>query len=137
MSAGDGTLDVEAEVSIPVRSLASGKKVMDKKMFEALKASKNDLITFHLTSIDSVSERADSIFARASGDLTVAGTSLPVSFPVTVAVTQRGLGAGGSLTVRMSSFGSTPPRAMLGMLRTGDEVTVSFVWALSLIAPRS
>ena len=32
----------------------------------------------------------------------------------------------GEVPVTMSQFGVTPPRAMAGVLRTGDEVTVKF-----------
>jgi len=32
----------------------------------------------------------------------------------------------GSYKFKMSSFGIDPPRAMLGTIRTGDEVTIKF-----------
>jgi hypothetical protein len=64
---------------------------------------------------------------RTAGTLSVNGQSQPAS------ITLRGkaLGNGrvrwtGQYAFRMTSFDVDPPRAMLGTLRTGDEVTVHF-----------
>lgn len=128
LSSGD--LEAIVEIGVPVKSLASGKDKMDEKMFKALKASTNDLITFQLTSLESIEGLADSISATAKGNLSVAGYTQPVSMPIVVVVSQGILKVTGSLTIEMTSFGIKPPKAMLGLIRTGNTVTITFSWSL-------
>jgi polyisoprenoid-binding protein YceI len=118
------------EIGIPVRSLASGKKGMDEKMFKALEASTNDLITFQLTAIEAAVSEGDSISATATGNLTIAGNTRAISMPIQIVTDNGILKISGSLTLEMTTFGIKPPKAMLGLIRTGNAVDISFAWGL-------
>ncbi len=83
---------------------------------KALQTNKYPDITFRSTAI---SGQADAF--TVTGDLTITGTTRPVSLAVTV-------GGGGLVTVRatltQTQFGIKPYSAMLGTLKISDEVEV-------------
>jgi len=92
---------------------------------KALQTNKYSDITFRSTAI---SGQADTF--TVTGDLTITGTTRPVSLAVTV-------GAGGLVTVlatvTQTQFGIKPYSAMLGTLKISDEVEVHAT--LTLPAP--
>jgi len=115
-------------VTIPVRSLKCGKGKMDENMYKALKANEFPEILYVLDSyeIDKSLTTADSFAARTIGDLTVAGQTRKVEIPITV---ERNVGAmkgEGTLKLLMTDFGIKPPVALLGTLRTKNEIEVKF-----------
>lgn len=120
------------EVVVRVASLRSGKSGMDKKMHEALALKKHPEITFLLQEIRPVEgEPGDAGIhqVEAVGPLTVAGSTRQVSLRMKIAQPEPDrLVLSGTKTLKMSDFGIKPPTAMLGMLHTGDEVTISFEW---------
>lgn len=130
--AGDTAVQPTAAVSIPTRSLASGKKKMDDLMHEALRAEENASIQYRLVSAKPKSGAgSDRVVLDTRGRLTIAGKTREV--PMEVEVLRQ---AGGRLLVKgaaaitMSDFGMKPPTAMLGTVKTGDDVTVRFEWTL-------
>jgi len=123
---------VEARVTVQVRSLASGKRRMDRLMHKALGAARHVGILYRLrgATISEAPSSGSSAFAVATeGDLTIAGVTRSATMEVRVE-TQRDnqLIISGWLPVLMSDFGVDPPKAMLGALRTGDAVEVFFRW---------
>jgi polyisoprenoid-binding protein YceI len=62
----------------------------------------------------------------AKGNLTIAGNQKSISFPVTATVTANGIVFKGTTSFKMTSFGVTPPKALLGTIKTGDEITIEF-----------
>lgn len=130
--AGDATVQPTVAVSIPARSLASGKKKMDDLMHEALRAEEHKSIQYRLVSAKPKSGAgSDRVVLDTRGRLTIAGKTREV--PMEVEVLRQ---AGGRLLVKgtaaitMSDFGMKPPTAMLGTVKTGDDVTVRFEWTL-------
>ncbi len=68
----------------------------------------------------------------AAGQLTVAGATRPLTMALKATIVDGGgLLFEGSAPLRMTEFGIEPPKAMLGTIKTGDEVRVGFRWKLS------
>ena len=120
----------DVSVAIPVTSIKSEHAKMDKLMAEALKASANPTIRYELTSAALVqSEPAIQLATR--GKLTIAGVTREVA--MRVSGTRDGGGIyllTGQLPIRMSDYGIKPPTAMMGTIRTGNDVKVTFRWAV-------
>lgn len=99
---------------------------MDKNMYKALNADKNPKIIFVLTDINNLKASAGKADFVAKGNLTIAGSQKPISFPVNATLTANGIAFKGSTTFKMTMFGVTPPKALLGTIKTGDEITIVF-----------
>lgn len=99
---------------------------MDKNMYKALNAEKFPKITFTLIDISNVKASAGKADFVAKGNLTIAGNQKPISFPVNATLTANGIIFNGTTSFKMTSFSVTPPRALLGTIKTGDEITIEF-----------
>ena len=115
---------VEAfEISIPATTLSSPKEGIDKNMHKALKAAEHPEITFRLSRL----EEADASGAiRGAGVLRIAGVEREVVLALKTLRTDAQLTVTGEVKLLMTDFGITPPKAMLGMLKTDPKVTVTF-----------
>lgn len=122
-------------VTVPVGDLESTEGGrMDKVMLQALKAKAHPEIRYELERAvlpAGAAPAAGPFNLDTRGRLTVAGVTREIAMPVTVARS-----AGGEVTVkgktplRMSDFGIDPPRALLGTIKSGDAITVSFQWRI-------
>lgn len=125
-------------LSIPVETLKSGKKAMDKKMYSALELKKNPEINYQLESLVikewlPVEEEGQfKLVMDSAGLLTIAGNQQKIDMPIQVtSISQENqIIVEGQITFKMSDFGIDPPTALLGTLKTGDEITVKFNWNL-------
>ncbi len=112
-------------VTIPVSSMDCDNGTMNGKLRDALAGAAN--ISFSLASAE-VGSLNSGIFAiRGSGSLSIAG----VTRTTNISATGRALSNGrfritGSVPFAMSTFGVDPPTALLGTIRTRDNVTVGF-----------
>ena len=96
---------------------------MDKKTKGALKEKDNPEITFTLSDVSEIS--ADSV--TANGDLTIAGTTKTVQMKVAYQVNEDGsVTFSGSQPINMTDYKVDPPSAMLGSIKTGEDVKVNF-----------
>jgi polyisoprenoid-binding protein YceI len=117
-----GALEV-FELTVPAATLTSGKDGLDKNMHKALKVADHPDITFRV-----VASRAGATPGTLAmdGRLAIAG----VERDVTLAITPRREGSTltlkGQVDLMMTDFGITPPKAMLGMLKTDPKVTLTF-----------
>lgn len=114
------------EAIIQVASIKSGKGIMDNKTYDALNSKKFPKITFVAPSL-SLNQRV----AEGEGVLTIAGQSLPIQ------ITAQREPAGsmvfaGSVPLKMSHFGLSPPTAMFGTLKTGDDISINFRISMTL-----
>ncbi len=126
---------VEAKVSaiIPVRSLKSGKSAMDNIMHPAMKQAQHPRIEYRLTELKlkETPKSAEGPFSfDSTGELSVAGVTNKVSFPVTMTKADKTMKTTGTTAVKMTSFGIQPPapKIALGLIKTGDDVTLNFEW---------
>lgn len=111
-----------ARLVVPVADLKSGKVLMDRLMHDTLMAEEHPQILFALDDAD-----AEDGALTVSGQLTIAGTTNPITFPATVERLDGGrLRFTGETRLAMTEYGMKPPTAMFGALHTGDEVTIRF-----------
>lgn len=112
---------------VTAESLKSGKGGMDKNTYKALNTKKNKSITFHLTEVKKITPSGtDSYNVEAAGDLTVAGVTKRMNLNFDMAVSPDKVTLNGKKSFKMTDFGITPPKALLGTITTGDQVTISF-----------
>jgi len=119
-------------MEIPVKSVKSEHAKMDKLMADALKAEKNPVIRYAMTS--AVLAKSGTPFTLdTKGKLTIAGVTREVTMRVTGTRDANGAYVlTGQAPVRMSDYGIKPPTAMLGTIKTGDDVKVTFRWAVAV-----
>ena len=115
---------VEAfEIAIPAASLTSPKEGIDKNMHKALKTAEHPDITFKLIRLDPASAPNA---LKAVGLLKIAGVEKEVVLNLKVAVNASTITVMGEIALLMTDYGITPPKAMLGMLKTDPKITVTF-----------
>ncbi len=111
-------------LKIPVESIKSGKSIMDKKTYEALKYNKFPTISYEVEVFDYNNGEV----ITSNGKLKVAGEERLV--PVTVFYAKENnsqiMMFRGSVSFNMTDFNIEPPTAMLGTLKTGDEITITY-----------
>lgn len=108
-------------VSFVAETLKSGTKGLDTNAYKALQTDKNKEIRFVLKELT-----GQGTSLTAKGDLTIAGVTKPVSFPVKMSAVGTKMTFEGSLETRLTNFSVTPPTALLGTVKTHDEIKLSF-----------
>lgn len=110
--------------TVDLKSSSSG---LDNKAHEALNASKYPTISFIQNGDVSATLNGNKFNATVAGKLTVAGQSKPVALKTEGVILADGtVKVKGSIDKKMSEFGVTPPRAMMGAIRSGDEINIQF-----------
>jgi polyisoprenoid-binding protein YceI len=110
------------DVRIPATTLSSDKDGLNKNMYKALKTDKHPDIVFRLSGLDRDAAGA----VTAKGVLSVAGVEHPIAVGLTLQRVSGSLSVKGEVPIVMTDYGMTPPKAMLGMLKTDPTVIVSF-----------
>jgi len=124
-----GALDA-FEIAIPSATLASDKEGLDKNMHKALKVKEHPDITFRLVRLEPRGGVPGAL--RGIGVLTIAGVPREVALDITTTRRDAGLAVQGQIALLMTDFGITPPKAMLGMLKTDPKVTITFETVLTV-----
>lgn len=132
----------KVEVFIPITSLKStvlaGREKMDEVMREAMRAKDHPRITYKLTAIAPKGEIPPSgtpVKFDTKGELQVAGITNLVDMEVTMErLDGDRIRFSGIKQLKMTDFNITPPapKLAMGLIRTGDEVTVRFEWTVGL-----
>ena len=120
------------KVQVGVKSLKSGKGGMDDVMYKALKADKFPTITYEMTVANAHGDpAATGGMFNTKGRLTVAGVTKEVPIHVTLKrLAADTLEVTGTAPLKMTQFGIKPPTAMLGTIKSGDDVKVTFRWVV-------
>lgn len=116
------------DISVAAAKLSSPKEGLDKNMHKALKVEQFPEITFRLLRLETLAGRG----LRATGMLKIAGVEREIGLELTTQRRDTGLTVKGSVKLLMTDFNITPPKAMLGMLKTDPKVTVSFETVLAV-----
>lgn len=118
---------ITVDFSMPTEKLKSENSIMDKKSWDALKSKKYNSIRFDLNRVSGFSSNGKTFSGTASGSLFIAGKSQQVTIPFTGSVkTGNTITVAGHEKINMKDYNISPPTAMLGTLKTGEEVTVRF-----------
>jgi len=121
---------IKVRVSIPVRSLDGGNKLMNQDMYEALKAEVAESIQYELLEARLI-ERADSpqgwFQIEAIGTLMIAGKIDTIAMNIKLRQLADGrLHLKGQKLLRMTAFGVTPPSALRGLIKANNEIVIHF-----------
>ena len=111
-----------ASVTLKTASVKSGTAKMDEIAHETLKANKFQEIVFTLTAFRTL----DNNRGQATGNLTIAGTTKPVTFNVETSIKTGSVQMAGEANIKFTDFGIKPPTALLGTVKTGNELKLSF-----------
>lgn len=109
-------------VELPVKSLKSGNNRMDRTAYDAIDADKYTYVRFDLTEVRSITAQQ----ITASGNMTVAGTTRSVTLQTNYRVNGNSIRFFGAEEISFSQFDVDPPTALLGTVRTGDDLEISF-----------
>ncbi|MFG4002666.1 YceI family protein [Flavobacterium aquidurense] len=109
-------------ITLLAESIKSEKKSMDKVAYTTLKTDKNKNIKYVLKSAEKVNETTWEL----TGTYTIAGVSKVFKTTVKTTVTKDGLNMQGSNKITFADFGMKSPTAMLGTIKTGQDLTLKF-----------
>ena len=135
----DGKVPVKVHAFIPVQSLHSKAEhapdIMDHLMQENLKADQFGRIDYTLTEMTFKGPHAaNTPFAfDTSGELSIAGVTNKVSFPVTIELLEANkIKINAVVPLKMTSYGVDPPAPNigLGLMRCGDDIKITIGWTL-------
>ncbi len=125
---GDASFDLNAlNIKMDVHSIKSTEgSMMDKNTYKALKADDHPEITFALlTPVKAIPVGSHTIAAKIN--LSIAGVTKAIDMSVTAVATAHGnIEFEGTKTIKMTDYGVKPPVALLGTMRTGDDITIHF-----------
>lgn len=115
------------KMSIPGKSLKSGKGGMDKNTHKALEIDKNPNITYTLEMVDKIDYTSDTkCLITTQGKLNIAGSSNTVKIVFDAKISEGKIELVGNKELNMNDFGVDPPTAMFGTITTGEKVNVKF-----------
>lgn len=128
LNVSEGKLTDISALSLKIRAkgIESTKgRIMDNKTYNALEADDHPYITFQLASAK-ITPKDNKVQVTATGPLTIAGNTKTVL--ITAMGTYKGntIHFSGSKDLKMTDFGVDPPTAMLGTIKTGDDITIDF-----------
>jgi polyisoprenoid-binding protein YceI len=125
----DGSFTIrQLSLKVDVSSIESEHgSIMDNKTFDALKGNSNPYITFKMTALNSIVKSGNGYLIKLQGDLTIAGKTKSVEISGMGYIKENGkLLFDGSKSLKMSEYGISPPTAMMGAMKVGDDVTIKF-----------
>jgi polyisoprenoid-binding protein YceI len=115
-----------ASLVVPVSQLDCGNKTMNEHMRKALKAEQFQQISWKMTSYE-----VQGTSVTVDGKLTIAGKENTIQLKGTGTADNGVVRFKGSKQFKMTEYGVKPPSLMLGTMKVGDPVTVSFDLVLS------
>ncbi len=113
--------------SLPVYNLRGEERGMDNDCYAALKANRYREIVFVLISASVAQQGQHAYVIAARGTLTVAGVTQFVTLKMHSRVAENGsIIFTGMENVRMSDYNVERPSVFFGVIRAGDEMTLSY-----------
>lgn len=117
-------------LTVPVKSIESGKGGMNRKIYGALKEKDHPNIMFNLSSAtlaDTADQTPESFTLNVTGNLNIAGELREVTFPVKgTKVGENSYRFEGTYGLNMKDYNVDPPSAVFGTIKSGEEVDINF-----------
>ena len=113
---------------LPATNLKSKHSGMDKNTYKALKTDKNPNISFVGTSAHITSTSGDTYQITCKGNLTIAGTTKLTDLVATAKYNpaDKSLTVTGVKRMKMTEYNVQPPTALLGTIKTGDDISIAY-----------
>ena len=130
-----GSLQIEAgdlltiqtlKMTFDVNALKSGKSAMDKNTRNALNYDDYKTITFNFSKLKSSKKEGNFYNVVVVGDLTIAGSKKAIELPLRLEKSNGVVTLTGKKALKMTTFNIEPPTALLGSIKTGDDITIKF-----------
>jgi polyisoprenoid-binding protein YceI len=114
--------------TIPVKTLKSGHKVMDKNTYKALKTSDFPNIAFVLSRATITQTDSDNYTVNCNGKLTIAGTTHETDLVATGKwkTSDKSFLLNGTKKLKMTDYNVIPPTVMMGTIKTGNAISINF-----------
>ncbi|MBO6880473.1 YceI family protein [Winogradskyella sp.] len=113
--------------SVESESLKSGKSGMDKNTYKALNTDEYKTITFKMSSVKSLELVSDNNYkVSVIGDMTISGVTKSITIDLTLKLKDNKIWIEGEKSIKMTDYGIEPPKALLGTIKTGDDIKIIF-----------
>lgn len=117
----------ELNITVESESLKSGKSKMDKNTYKALETDDYKKITFKLTKTSEIKKISDNTYElNGIGELTIVGNTKEIPMSLKLEMKDSMVLISGKNEIKMTDFGVEPPTALLGTIKTGDAITISY-----------
>ncbi len=116
-------------VKIETKSIKSTKNsdIMDSRTYSTLKADAHPQISYVFTKLLNVQQSGSETIMTVNGNLTIAGVTKPTDLVLRIKTLPNGdLEIKGSRKILMSNHGVKPPSFMLGAMKVGDEINITY-----------
>ena len=113
---------------LPVRNLKSGHRAMDKNTYKAMNTESNPNISFELTSATVITEAINNYKLNCLGKMTIAGVTNQTELIATGIYdpSDKSFTITGVKKMKMTDYQVKPPRILLGSIKTGDNISISY-----------
>ena len=128
-------IKLTGSVNIPANSFKSDSSTMDKNMFTALKAQKYPEIMYKFLTVRVINGMDDKQNAtlETKGDLIIAGVKRTITLPLKIKkLSDNRMEITGNYKLKMTDYSVAIPKFLFGMVKTGNDVEVSWDWTISL-----
>jgi len=113
--------------TVAAKSLKSEHATMDERTYKTIKADEFPKITYKLTNAVINPSSAGHYQLKATGTLTIAGVTKPVTLNVNAtAVAGKIISCTGTEALKLTDYGITPPTFMLGAMKVKNDLTIQF-----------
>lgn len=113
--------------SVAAKSLKSERTSMDNRTYKTIKADAYPKITFKLVSSAITPIKKNAFLIKATGTLTIAGTSKTIAMQVNGSVNEdNSITCSGQQKIKLTDFNIQPPSFMMGAMKVGDELTIQY-----------
>ena len=116
----DGNLS-STSVNVNVTTFKSGKNLMDKKCYDALLYKKHPQIIYSF-----ISENKSPTKLIFTGSMEIAGVKKIIDITVNRIVKNGTVTLTGSADLKLSDYNVVPPKALMGTIKTGNDITIEF-----------
>ena len=114
--------------TLPAKSLKSDHTGMDNNTYKALRADNNPNLSFFLSSATVLPASANTYQLSCLGKLTIAGTSKEINLVAFAKYnpSDKSYTITGIKKMKMTDYNVSPPKALMGTIRTGDDISISY-----------
>ena len=107
-----------------VKSIKSGKSGMDKNIYSALAADKNPKIKFTAENLKINGNKLQGV-----GNLTIKGKTNKITVDLDLVKKEEYI-ISGHFEMKMTEYDVTPPTAVFGTVKTGDDISLDMVFSM-------